>query len=39
MTSKDDAWDKGVMLLRFGVDPDLFGWDREGEDWAEVTDG
>lgn len=37
-TQKDSAWDKGAMLLRAGVDPDLLGWDREAEDWAEITD-
>ncbi|BEJ15845.1 hypothetical protein CspHIS471_0504500 [Cutaneotrichosporon sp. HIS471] len=27
------VWDKGAMLLRLRVDPDLLGWDRETEDW------
>lgn len=32
------VWDKGAMLLRLSVDPDLLGWDREAEDWTEMTD-
>ncbi|GMK55829.1 hypothetical protein CspeluHIS016_0208850 [Cutaneotrichosporon spelunceum] len=30
------TWDRGAMLQRLGVDPDLLGWDREAEDWMET---
>ncbi len=37
-TIDQTVWDKGAMLLRLSVDPDLFGWDREAEDWTEMPE-
>ncbi|ORY24766.1 hypothetical protein BCR39DRAFT_314427 [Naematelia encephala] len=35
---KSMNWDYGSMMLRFGVDPHLLGWNADEEDWDEVYD-